>query len=476
MNLSKLTHIYFLGIGGIGMSALARFFAASGKFVSGYDKTKTALTTELQNENINIHFDDNIDLIPIEIKNSLKENVLIVWTPAVPIEMEELTWLNKNGYTLMKRAQVLGIIAEQTRTIAVAGTHGKSTTTTLIAHILKTSGIDCSAFMGGISGNYNTNLLLSSNLGNENIPLEKNIVVVEADEYDRSFLWLHPAIAVVTSVDADHLDIYGDESEMKNTYREFMHQVKEELVTKNEVLTSLGINKNEKTITYSILDKNCDSFAENIKIVDGYYVFDFVNAKKKISAIRMGLPGRHNVENATAAISVALLLGADDEGIQNALTTFKGVKRRFDYRIRNQKIVFIDDYGHHPAELKACISSVKELYPSKKITGVFQPHLYSRTRDFANEFAASLDLLDEVILLEIYPAREKPIQGISSSMLLNKIHNTNKFLYSKDELINKIKDHNFDVLITMGAGDIDQLVEPLENKLREKYKIEEVLS
>jgi UDP-N-acetylmuramate--alanine ligase len=473
MKLDKLTHIYFLGIGGIGMSALARFFAASGKSVSGYDKTSTELTGELQREGIEIHFEENVSLIPDAIKNVAKENVLVVWTPAVPVDHAELVWLKRNEFTIMKRAQVLGLIAGQTKTIAVAGTHGKSTTTTLTAHILRTAGIDCSAFLGGISRNYNTNLLLGKNLGKENIPMEQNIVVAEADEYDRSFLWLHPSIAIVTSVDADHLDIYGNENAMKDTYRDFVKQVHDRLITKEVVLNSLEIPKDARVVSYSVDNKSCDAFAENIRIENGYYMFDLVIQDNKISNVRMGLPGRHNVENAVAAAAASKQVGVDDESLRSALSSFKGVKRRFDFRIRDPKVIFIDDYGHHPAELKACISSVKELFPGKKVTGVFQPHLFSRTRDFADDFARSLELLDEVVLLDIYPAREKPIPGISSEMLLGKINSKNKFLYSKQELVEKLMQHNFDVLVTMGAGDIDLLVAPLESSLRAKFKLEE---
>jgi UDP-N-acetylmuramate--alanine ligase len=476
MKLEKLAHIYFLGIGGIGMSALARFFLASGKSVSGYDKTETELTGELQREGIEIHFEESVSGIPEVVKSSPVENVLVVWTPAVPVDHAELVWLKQNGFTIMKRAQVLGLIVGQTKTIAVAGTHGKSTTTTLAAHILRTAGIDCSAFLGGISRNYNTNLLLGKDLGKENVQMQENIVVAEADEYDRSFLWLHPSIAIITSVDADHLDIYGDENAMKDTYRDFVMQVKDRLITKDSVLNSLGLAKDARVITYSIDNKSSNAFAENIRIENGYYVFDLVIGDSKIQNVRMGLPGRHNVENAVAAAAAAKQVGVNDEAIREALASFKGVKRRFDYRIRDSKIIFIDDYGHHPAELKACISSVKELFPGKKVTGIFQPHLFSRTRDFADEFARSLELLDEVVLLDIYPAREKPIPGITSTMLLEKVNAKHKYLYAKHELVSKIVQHDLEVVVTMGAGDIDQLVEPIERSLKEKFKIGEVVS
>ncbi len=477
MKLNQLTHIYFLGIGGIGMSALARFFRASGKAVAGYDKTPSQLTDELRAEGIQIHFDENVSLIPKEFSMlANKNNILVVLTPAVPRDHAELLWFEKNNFTVMKRAQVLGFITNETTTVAVAGTHGKTTTTTLTAHLLKTAGMDCSAFLGGISLNYHTNLLLGRNLGKENIPMEENIVVAEADEYDRSFLWLHPSVAVLTSVDADHLDIYGDQGAMLDTYRQFVKQVHKKIVTKKSVAQTLGIEKDNRVISYSLEDNHTNSFAENIHVENGYYVFDLVIDKIKIPDLKLGLPGRHNVENAVAAATAAKQLGVNDDAIRNGFVSFLGVKRRFDFRIRSPKVIFIDDYGHHPAELKACISSVKELFPGKKVTGIFQPHLYSRTRDFADEFARSLELLDDVVLLEIYPAREKPIPGISSSMLLEKIKTKRKNIYSKNELVEKIMQHDFDVLLTMGAGDIDQLVEPLEKSLKEKFNLKEVKS
>lgn len=477
MKPEKLTAIYFLGIGGIGMSALARFFHASGKKVSGYDKTATDFTNELISEGIAIHFEENISLIPVEIREANeKEKILVVWTPAIPADHKELIWLQQNGFTIMKRAQVLGMIVQHSNTIAVAGTHGKSTTTTLTAHILRTAGVDCSAFLGGISGNYNTNLLLGKNLAMENFSTGKNVVVAEADEYDRSFLWLHPSIAIITSVDADHLDIYGDEKAMQNSYRDFIKQVIDKVITKTQVIEKLNVTRDRRFISYSLDNKLTDSFAENIRIEDGFYVFDLMMNGHRIPNLKLGLPGRHNVENAVAAVSAARQIGVDDAAVREALTSFKGVKRRFDFRIRNSKVIYIDDYAHHPAELFACISSVRELFPNKKIAGIFQPHLFSRTRDFADDFARSLDLLDEVILLEIYPAREQPIAGVTSSMLLNKIKTEKKALYSKIDIVAKVLQHDFDVLITMGAGDIDQLVAPLENALREKLKIGEAIS
>lgn len=476
MQLHKLTHIYFLGIGGIGMSALARFFNASGKQVCGYDKYESELTSTLIAEGINIHFEENVDLIPVQIKKAIaKESVLIVWTPAVPLEHIEFVWFQSNGFNIMKRAQVLGLIVDQSKTIAVAGTHGKSTTTTMIAHILRTAAVDCSAFLGGIAKNYNTNLLLGKNLGKENVAIDQNIVVAEADEYDRSLLWLHPFIAVITSVDPDHLDVYGDETAMHKTYQDFVKQVEGYLITKSQVIEKLNLKKEDRVFSYSLDDTQTDSYAENIKIIDGFFTFNLVVNNSKISDLRLGLPGRHNLENAIAAVVVAKQMGVNDDLIRKALSSFSGVERRFDFRIRSQKIVFVDDYAHHPVELTACISSLKEIFPGKKVTGIFQPHLYSRTRDFAQEFAKSLELLDEVILLDIYPAREMPIPGITSAMLLEKIQSNKKYLYSKVELIEKIVQHDFDILVTMGAGDIANLCDPLERELRKKHQLTEEL-
>lgn len=470
MNLAKLTHIYFLGIGGIGMSALARYFNAAGKQIAGYDKTSSDLTGELEREGMQIHFEENMNQVPSGFcDQNRKENILIVWTPAVPENHAELKWFRENDFTIMKRAQVLGLITENSKTIAVAGTHGKTTTTTLTAHLLRTAGIDCSAFLGGISGNYNTNLLLGKNLGKAD--QQENIVVAEADEYDRSFLWLKPAVAIVTSVDADHLDIYGNKEEMYDSYRQFTALATEKLIAKKSVLKTLGISVGEKYSDYSLSETGSGSYAEQIRVENGYYVFDLVIGGKRISNLRLGLPGRHNVENAVAAVTAAKFVGADDESIREALASFRGVGRRFDYRIRSSEIVYIDDYGHHPAELFACISSVRELHPGKKITGIFQPHLFSRTRDFADEFARSLELLDDVILLEIYPAREKPIPGITSSMLAGKIQAKQKNVYAKDELLEKLMQHDFDVLVTMGAGDIDRFVAPIEQALKDKFHL-----
>lgn len=452
--IEKVKIVYLLGIGGIGMSALARYFNHFGCVVSGYDKTPTTLTSQLISEGIAIHFDDSIDLLPAQIRNGKQtDEILVIYTPAIPKNHAEFNFLQQNGFNLIKRSEVLGAITKNSNSIAVAGTHGKTTTSTLIAHILKHAGNSINAFLGGISGNYNTNLLLSENAQQ---------TVVEADEYDRSFLRLFPNVAVITSMDPDHLDIYGDEKEMVKCYNLFAQQVK----TNGFMVYRYGlpVEDTKGKFTYGF-DANADYYAHNITITNGEYCFDLKTPKELVKNIIVGLPGRHNVENATAAFAVALHEGLSIDKIKDGLKTFKGAKRRFEYVIKQNNLVFIDDYAHHPEELRACISSVKEMYPNKKVLGVFQPHLFSRTRDFANEFATSLDLLDEVVLLEIYPARELPMEGVDSTMLLNIIKNKNKYLKTKEELPAFIKTQNADVVLTLGAGDIDKLVEPIKKAL-----------
>ncbi len=459
MDFKNIKQVYFLGIGGIGMSALARYFNSMGAKVSGYDKTPTKLTDELIAEGIDIHFYDNIRLIPATIKQLpyAIENILIVYTPAIPKNHSELFYFKESGFVIKKRAEVLGMITENSNTIAVAGTHGKTTTSTLIAHILKVANLDPSGFLGGISQNYNTNLLLSSSVASN------NLVVVEADEYDRSFLTLHPAIGVITSVDADHLDIYGDEKYMQESYSLFAKQVKSKLILKRNILDKIDSGK--KAITYSVNDESSDYFAENIRIENGAYHYDIVTPINIFSDLTLGLPGLHNVENSVAATAVGCEMGVSEDNIRKALKSFGGVKRRFDYQIKTDSLVYIDDYAHHPEELKAAINSVKEMYQNKKITGIFQPHLYTRTRDFADEFARSLDLLDECILMEIYPARELPIEGVSSKMLFDKMKSTNKRIVQNKDLVEEISKRKLEVLLTLGAGDIDMFVEPIRNTL-----------
>jgi UDP-N-acetylmuramate--alanine ligase len=448
---TEIKYFYFLGIGGIGMSALARYFNKMGKKVAGYDKIETSLTNELTDEGIDIHYEENINAIPSEILSN-KSDTLVVVTPAIPKNHTEWNYFINNGYSIVKRSELLGLLTKESKTVAVAGTHGKTTTSTIIAHLIKQSGINCSAFLGGIAKNYNSNLLLSK---------EKGLIVVEADEYDRSFLTLYPSMAVITSMDADHLDIYGSKEYMEESYRLFAQQVNSNGIIIAKKGLNLGENISATVKTYSNREE-ADYVANNIRVEEGKFVFDFVSADKKIENIVWGMPGRHNVENAVAAIAVALNLGVKEEIIKSALLSFEGVKRRFEFHVRTSKNVYIDDYAHHPEELKACIEGIKELYIDKKITGVFQPHLYSRTRDFAEGFAQSLDMLDECILLEIYPARELPIEGVSSQTIMDRMKLNNKKLLSKEALLEYINEKKPEVLVTLGAGDIDQLVEPIK--------------
>ena len=442
------------------MSALVRYFNHYEKNVYGYDKTETELTNQLEVEGVQLHFDEDKALVKKLFSLYNKEEILVIYTPAVPKDHTEFVYLQNEGYNLQKRAWVLGEITKQFKTIAIAGTHGKTTTTTLITHILKTAGINCFAFLWGISQNYNTNLLLGD-------PSDKDVyVVVEADEYDRSFLTLHPYISVITSVDADHLDIYGDLNVMHQTYTQFATQVQKDgfLIVKKNVDNDLRLN--DKRLIYS-LNLDTEYSANSIEIIDGEFCYNINSPIEPVSHVAIGLPGLHNVENSIAAVAVAQQLGIKGDVINKALRSFKGVKRRFDYRIKSKSVVFIDDYAHHPEELRAAITAAKQLYPDKKITGIFQPHLFTRTRDFADGFAESLDLLDVCVLLEIYPAREKPIAGINSQMLLDKMKSKNKFLVKKENVLEFLKTHQPQVVMTLGAGDIDSLIIPIEELLKE---------
>ena len=461
MNILNYKLYYFLGVGGIGMSALARFFNHYQKQVMGYDKTETALTIQLQGEGINCHYYDDVEGLKSVLKIYDKEDVLIVYTPAIPTELLEFQFFLENNYTVLKRSVVLGEITKQFKTIAIAGTHGKTTTTTLVTHLLKSAGVNCFSFMGGISKNYNTNLLL----GDIN---DKNAyIVVEADEYDRSFLTLHPHIAVITSIDADHLDIYGNAENVKESYYLFAKQINNDgtLIVKKNVDNDLALQN--KHIIYS-LNLSTEYCAEDITVNEAQFSYNIKSPLGSINDVRLGLPGLHNIENSIAAVAIAQKVGIKNEAIKVALRSFSGVKRRFDYRVKTEKVVYIDDYAHHPEELKATISSVKKLYPEKKITGIFQPHLFSRTRDFIDGFASSLDLLDECILLEIYPAREQKIEGVDSGWLLSKMKLGNKKLMTKQQVLSYFTESTPEVLLTMGAGDIDLLVDPLETILKEK--------
>jgi len=461
MKLEGLKYVHLLGIGGIGMSGLARYFKSLGKDVSGYDKTPSSLTEEMEAEGIKIHFKDSVDLISADVKkHSSADETLIIYTPAIPEDHSELRYFIQHKYSVHKRAEVLGWITKGHYTLAIAGTHGKTTTTTMVTHILKSSNVDCMAFLGGVSSNYGTNILLAKDTA-------KATMVVEADEYDRSFLTLHPNVSVITSTDPDHLDIYGDGAHMMESYNMFANLLGNEgcLITKKKVKENLKYGG--KLLTYS-LDQEADYYARNITIKENHYIYDVVTPQGEIKSVRLGVPGLHNVENSIAAIAMAQQININEDHIRKAVGTFEGVKRRFDYQIISPRLVFIDDYAHHPAELAACIKSVKALYPGKKVTGIFQPHLYTRTRDFADGFAESLSLLDRVILLDIYPARELPIKGIDSAMLLGKITTKDKKLSTKEELVNDVINEMPEVLITMGAGDIDRLVEPLKDALLKK--------
>ena len=450
--LTNIQAVYLIGIGGIGMSGLARYFAAQGKVVGGYDRTSTELTKELEATGISVHYEDEVNSIADSFKDV--ENTLIVYTPAVPTNHSEMNYFRDNGFEVLKRSQVLGELSKTYNTVAVAGTHGKTTTSSIIAHLLKSSSKDCNAFLGGISSNYNTNLLTSTS---------SNLMVVEADEFDRSFLTLSPNIAIVTSVDADHLDIYGSADEMLNSFQDFTERITEDgtLIYRSGLPFS---DTKRRSFTYSISEKS-DYYTSSLTIENGKYKFSAHSPSGSIENLTFGMPGLHNVENAVAAFAAVDQLGLSEDEIRNGFATYKGVKRRFDVHINTEKLVYIDDYAHHPTEISACVNSVRELYPGRKVKGIFQPHLFSRTKDHMAEFAQTLSTLDEVTLLEIYPAREAPIAGITSSALLEKISVEQKSLQSTTAVLDSITRSNVDVLLTMGAGDIDQLVSPIKAKL-----------
>ncbi len=433
------------------MSALARYFLAEGKEVSGYDRVPTSLTEELVKEGARIHFAEDADMVKKEYGNP--GETLIVYTPAVPSGHPELAYFRQMGFPLLKRSEVLGKITENRKCIAVAGTHGKTTISTLIAHILRTAGIPCSAFLGGISKNFHTNALIGKN---------SEWIVAEADEFDRSFLRLYPDKAVVTSCDADHLDIYGDIGELENSFRQFISQVKKggDILIRKDVESLASGRKDENIYSYSP-GPGADFYISRIELSEGAYHFDLQTPDGKLSGLKTILPGLVNVENAIAAAGIGHLLGLDSNAIRQAIGTFKGVRRRFDVHINRKDLVYIDDYAHHPKEIESFIRSVRELYPGRKITGVFQPHLYTRTRDFADGFARSLSELDELILLDIYPARESALPGITSEIIFTKVLSGKKKLCNRENLMEELGKRRPDVLVTMGAGDIDQFVEPI---------------
>lgn len=445
MNLSQIHNVYFIGIGGIGMSALARYFQFIGKNVSGYDKTPTMLTDELIAGGIDIHFEDNINLIP---KNYYVENTLVIITPAVPISHSEWNYFIERQYLVKKRAEVLGIITKDTFCFAVAGTHGKTTTSSILGHILYESGADVTAFIGGIVENYHSNLI-----GNG-----KTVTVVEADEFDRSFLHLHPDIACVTSMDADHLDIYGDKNAIEDSFREFAAKIEN---TAN-LFVPKGLPLEGKTTG---IEEEATYKAFNIRIENSFYVFDVQAPSEIMKDLKFGLPGRHNLMNALMALAMAKTYGTPTESIAKALASFKGIQRRFSYQVKKEDLVYIDDYAHHPTEINAVHQAVRELYPGKKVLAIFQPHLFSRTKDFADDFAKSLSQFDEILLMDIYPARELPMEGITSEWLLAKIENPNKKMVSKTDLIPIILENDAKIIVTIGAGDIGELVPKIKQAL-----------
>lgn len=447
MNLNQIHNVYFIGIGGIGMSALARYFQYIGKKVVGYDKTPTQLTDELQAIGLEIHFEDNIHLIP---EDFYVENTLVIVTPAVPVSHSEWNYFIEREYNIKKRAEVLGIITKDTYCFAVAGTHGKTTTSSILGHVLYKSGVDVTAFLGGIVENYNSNLIGSG----------KTVTVVEADEFDRSFLHLHPNVSCVTSMDADHLDIYGDAASIEESFREFAAKTPSENLY---VIKGLPLEGNTIGV-----NNDADFSAQNIRIENGFYVFDVKTPNEVVQNVKFGLPGHHNLTNALLAFAMAKSYGVSNEKISAALASFKGVRRRFSFQIREEKLVYIDDYAHHPTEINAVHQAVRELYPGKKIIAAFQPHLFSRTKDFVDGFAESLSKFDEILLMEIYPARELPMEGVNSTWLLSKIDNPNKKLVNKDQLFTSFENSDAEVFITIGAGDIGELVKDLKKALHEK--------
>lgn len=450
---TRYKNIYFIGIGGIGMSAIARYFKFKGLNVTGYDKTESELTDALQKEGIDVHYEDNTDFIPKDV-----ENTLVVYTPAIPHDMGELVYVQEHGYKVLKRSKVLGEITDGERCLAVSGTHGKTTTSTLTAHILKESGEDCSAFLGGISKNYDTNLLMS----------HTDTVVVEADEFDRSFLQLHPEIAVITAMDADHLDIYGDLNHVHEAFKAFASQVH------GTVIAKLGLDitpadTSAKILTYHYNDSSADFYARNPKPDNlGYFSFDLVYPGGVIENIKCGTPGWVNVENGIAAAAICLTYGINPEKIRKALETFQGVKRRLDIHLNTKKLSYIDDYAHHPKELSTAISSMRDIFPGRKLTAVFQPHLFTRTRDFADGFAEALSKVDKLILLDIYPAREEPIPGVTSEIIFDKVTAPEKVLLKKEELMDYLAKEPLDVLVTFGAGNIDRFIGPITELLRKR--------
>ena len=461
MKFSDYDSIYFLGIGGIGMSALARWFKRKGLRVAGYDRAPTPLTHELIEEGMELHFDDKVEFIPGYLT---KEKTLVIFTPAIPKDHAEHNYLKDRGFTILKRSEVLGLITKDHKTIAVAGTHGKTTTSSIIAHILKVAGMDMVAFLGGVASNYDSNLVIHGEVKKD------TIVVAEADEFDRSFLRLFPDIAVVTSADPDHLDIYGDHQSMLLSFKEFIKQIDKNgtLVIHQSVETLGAANSQIRKKSYGL--NQGQFFASNLTTEGGFFKFDLLGFDKKIENILLGVPGFHNVENAIAAVVATKEVGVDDKTLKKALASFKGVKRRFEFVLRQNGKVFIDDYAHHPAEIEALLKSLKAMYKGKKITVVFQPHLFTHTLDFAEGFAKSLSLADELVLMDIYPARELPISGVTSDMIFKNVSSPVKISCNKENLLSTLDSMDIEVLATVGAGDIDTFVKPIKDLLIRKYE------
>lgn len=458
MNINTIKAVYFIGAGGIGMSALVRYFLSKGKKVGGYDRTPSELTEKLKEEGADIHYEENTDLIPADFREAT--TTLVVYTPAIPAEHKELIYFRNNGFEIQKRAQVLGMLTRTEKGMCVAGTHGKTTTSTMAAHLLHQSHVKCNAFLGGISKNYGTNLLLDE---------ESPYVVIEADEFDRSFHWLTPYATVITAVDSDHLDIYGTREAYLESFRKYTSLIRPDgyLIIKKGLELVPDVQPGVTIYTYST--EEGDFHAENIRIANGEICFDYVSPLGNIQDIQLGVPVYVNIENGVAAMALAQIGGADAEEIRKAMASFNGVDRRFDFKLKTDRMVFLSDYAHHPAEIKQSVSSIRTLYPDKKITAVFQPHLYTRTRDFYKEFADSLSLLDEVILLDIYPARELPIPGVSSQLIYDHLRpGIQKSLCKKEDLINMLAGKTLEVLITLGAGDIENYVPQIYEMLKDK--------
>ncbi|GAB2783009.1 UDP-N-acetylmuramate--L-alanine ligase [Rhabdobacter roseus] len=451
-------YVYFIGVGGIGMSALARWFCINGFAVAGYDRTPTTLTGALQKEGVRVSFEDRLSAIPAEFLADPSQT-LVVYTPAIPADHQGLAYFRANGFTMQKRSQVLGWLTQALRTVGIAGTHGKTTTSSMVAHLLRQAGVNCTAFLGGITQNYGTNFLLNEPTDDP----ESIVCVVEADEFDRSFLTLHPAMAIVTSTDADHLDIYGEHETMLESFRAFVGQISPEGVLFMRKGLALADSTRAQVLEYGL--REGDYHSDSIRIEKARFVFDIVYPTGIIKDISMKVPGYHNLENAVGATAVALQLGVTPEQVKEGLGTYSGVKRRFEFHLETDDQVLIDDYAHHPTEIEAFLGSVRALFPQRHITAIFQPHLFSRTRDFADGFAQSLSLADRLLLLDIYPAREQPLPGVTSAMLLNLVTLEDKRICSKDELVEKLRTLETDIVVTIGAGDIDQLVEPIKKTL-----------